>query len=330
VTVHLVTVGNSVRKDFIRPRGGRARNPALVSHDDRLLDAGLLGVDTADRASVEVFLNRLGSGDPAARQAASKAVAVAEMLGTPTGGSGWPSTVSAESTGLVAVTDTHTVNGDDLVVLLSSDTSDGMLAAFWNGAFMLGGRLEGLSYLAGPTAVLASSSTPPGAHLPERGGVLVVRIGNLDMARHGQGNDAMSRLGELGRLVLEGIVDDEPVVVHLSGGYKATIPFMIGIAEGMRSIEVRGRTATVTAYVVHEDSFAEGGPPQKIRLPLRRFKETTVQTELAAFTDGKAKDLGRGDTLEGYAYEQAGRGWRLTEFGFGLLALVGCPQVAGW
>ena len=125
---------------------------------------------------------------------------------------------------------------------------------------------------------------------------------------------------------------------YLSGGFKAAIPYLIGLAEAVRSIDqTRLRSLgvehlmpddgpfPVQAFVLHETA-GHAAPP--IRLPLRRLIAAAVRQELTGF-DERGRRSGRPGSglLEGYAYEASGRPrneiYELTAFGEGLRALFG-------
>jgi hypothetical protein len=127
----------------------------------------------------------------------------------------------------------------------------------------------------------------------------------------------MRGLGTLGPSLRYGVARGrEPFRCYLSGGFKAAIPYLIGLAEGLRSLPGSGQ---VDAIVLHE--ITERDP---IQLPLRRMEPGMVRDELSGFdADGLGYREPEG-FLEGYAYERFGsRCWQLTAFGEGLRALFG-------
>jgi len=136
----------------------------------------------------------------------------------------------------------------------------------------------------------------------------------------------MRGLGALGRALLprcdvkphgEFVTDDnEEFSVYLSGGFKAAIPYLIGLAEGLRSI---GGVGPVNAWVLHETTTSGA-----IQLPLRRMTIEAIRWAVQGYDgDGERKTEPSSDALDGYAYERHGRRWRLTAFGEGLRTLVG-------
>jgi hypothetical protein len=329
MTVHLITVGNSLREN-------RAEHPRFrdVMAEGDFADADRLGitvdndVDRAARATVDGLLRRLGGeGGPDAVAVALVEEACRDLGAVSDNGANtWPACCSAESESLNSVTGRHTVSAGDLVVLLVSDTPVGLLSGLWNAVHLAGpiDTFQRLDYAGGDTKLEG---------LGARGRVRIQVVSDLDLARPGRFNEAMGRLGEIGCAVLRDLNHDEDILVHLSGGYKATIPFMIGIAEGMRSVSLGGLPpASVRAVVVHRDSV-EGHRRRPVDVPLRRLKEGDLRTELREFdASDRARcttsgAVGRGnDALLGYAYDQTEQGAtvaELTPFGHGLRALVG-------
>jgi hypothetical protein len=115
-----------------------------------------------------------------------------------------------------------------------------------------------------------------------------------------------------------GVRPGEPFRFYLSGGFKAAIPYLIGLAEGLRSLDPERE---VSAYVLHDTTRSA-----PIRVPLRRLLPQVIRAHLAGFDpDGTRSDRPSGTAalLEGYAFERDGRRWRLTAFGEGLRALFG-------
>jgi hypothetical protein len=346
MTVHLVTVGDSVRR-FILDPGPRHQPPhqpppGLVhrgKHRDaeRLSVNGHPALDLKKPDSLAEWLHRLAAGDADTVARATEAIDEAGVASW-----GWRASAEATTlhtvtvqaaiagTGVVAGPGHGLIGGQDLVVLLASDTGAGLLAAFWNAALLRDGDLGQFAYLDDPAGDVISLSGPARG-LPGRGGVLVARIRNLDLSAGKDYRPAMRHLGILGRRVLEGLDDGEDIQVHLSGGYKATIPFMIGIAEGLRSVKLSGRSAAagVRAFVVHEDPFTAdpATAPQLIELPLRYLNSGILDDELDRIT-GTAPPGEHLGALEGYAYLRVGDRFERTPFGEGLIELMGRAQKA--
>lgn len=313
MTVHLMTVGDSARRSLTEPPPGKAPPPSLVryGHGNAVLcDDTHLGVEHGDAGSVAELLTRLTAGDQPTREAAEGLYRLAQV-------GSWEARASAEITSLQARTDQTSVSTDDMVVLLSSDTASGLLAAWWNAAHMLRGDFSRLTYLDTPNRVLPMP--------PRDGRVVITRIPGLNMRIPAGRGPAMRVLGDVARQVLACLDDGERVDLHLSGGYKATMLYLVGIAEAMRSVKLpTGRFAEISAFVVHEDSIDKPGDTNRlIELPLRRIDPASLRDELAAAAAGRQP---AGNQLEGYAYNvhstPAGT-VELTPFGEGFRTLLG-------
>lgn len=224
----------------------------------------------------------------------------------------WAAGLSAElDTFARAPGSSYPLHENDIAVLISSNTAVGLLAGLWNAAALVGGDLGRVCYLAEPGDPLT----------PSRGRAVLLRIPGLDTGDDSGFAEAMTGLGRFGRNLRDGkgISPDEPFRFYLSGGFKAAIPYLIGLAEGLRSLDER---RDVSAWVLHDATRSAA-----IRLPLRRLVMGTVQSQLEGFgPDGTRRDPpGSPAVLEGYAYEkeQGGKVWRLTPFGRCLIALFG-------
>lgn len=220
----------------------------------------------------------------------------------------WDAGISAELETLGKVEGaTMPLRAADTAVLVCTDTAPGLLAGAWNAAALAGGDLGRVSYLPDPRQRLGEV----------RGRVLLVRVEGLDARSERGFAEAMAGLGALARNLLDSpqVGDDDPVRFYLSGGFKAAIPYLIGLAEGVRSADP-GRE--VNAYVRHET-----GRSGAIRLPLRRMIARRVREELGYFDEqtGACDQVPEPRLLEGYAYERVSGRYQLTPFGKGLLAL---------
>jgi len=230
----------------------------------------------------------------------------------------WPSIVSGELKTVARMPGTgYPLSHADTAVLVSSDTSGGLLAGLWNAAALADGDLSRVSYLARPDMPLG----------PLRGRALVVRVPGLDAAEEDGFRRAMGGLGTLGRNLLQSgeLRRAEPILFCLTGGYKATMPYLIGLAEGLRSLDAGH---PVDAFVMHETAGQQAPP---IRLPLRRLVASQVEQELSGFdASGERAAVPRPALLNGYAYDVADGRCTLTAFGEGLRALFGVsPERAG-
>lgn len=306
MTVHLISVGRSILDTFDRPRS-RVDNPDLVR---MLKDArpGELLAEVRDGADADAWVARATDpvrGVPALTEAIARAAP-----GT------WPARVSAELDTLHHE-GAYPLSGTDIAVLICSDTPDGLLSALWNAvALTTGGPdprpMDRIGYLADPGSPLGTV----------RGRALIVRMPGLDIGDEKSFTQSMRGLGTLaGHLVAHPEVpEEEPAVCHLSGGYKATIPYLIGLAEAIRSLP---GTRQVEALVLHEAASTT------VRLPLRRIAPELIACELKGFDEhGRCATRPYSTYLDGYAYRQDDESapwspWTLTAFGHGLRALFG-------
>jgi hypothetical protein len=308
MTVHVISVGRSLLDTFTS--GERLKNlPADVAKaisqerpQDMLVDAQ--AAENGEVAS-DWLAGVLTSGN--LRDSLFAAMVRAIRPGI------WPARVSAELDTFSRVKDAAIpLSAADTAVLVCSDTPEGILAGLWNATALAGGDLERIRYLPDPAGPLGSV----------RGKALVARVKGLDASSESDFMEAMSGLGTLGRHLL-----DSPAVspadafrFYLSGGFKAAIPYLIGLAEGLRSTS---GTRKVDAYVLHET-----GRSGAIRLPLRRMIAAQVAEELAGFEGQPAlrKELPCPALLYGYAYDRKGKSYELTPFGEGLRALFPPPH----
>lgn len=239
----------------------------------------------------------------------------------------WLSRASAELAALARYSDRRSTDlprkarldagSKDTVVLLTTDTVAGLRSALWNALALTSGD---------PTRVLWLPTPQDPVSHPE-GKVIIAPITGLAVGDPDAMFRAMRNLGLLGHALVDDIVGPgKDYVFHLSGGYKATIPYLIGLAEGMRGLKDKDKVASVTAYVLHEDDLSH-----LIPLPLRILPYEVLQDELESvdWDDQPPHGLGRRlhqvsghQLLDGYAYERRNKEWRLTPFGEGLLHLI--------
>jgi hypothetical protein len=251
----------------------------------------------------------------------------------------WPFGVSAEVATLGRVDPgAIPLRETDIVLLVCSDTPDGLLAGVWNALRMTHGNLAAVRYLPQPGAGLGDV----------RGRAVVVRVPGMDAGSAAGFRQAMGGLGVLARHVFEslhGAKQPEEFRFYLSGGYKAAIPYLIGLAEAVRSVDKvtlgqlgvpdlmprDGRPYPVQAFVLHETAEEDLTNAPVIKLPLRRLVASSARQELTGFGEsGKRRGLRGPGLLTGYAYEVHGPADRpdkaeceLTEFGAGLRELLG-------
>jgi hypothetical protein len=307
------------------PPGSGDLAAAIRRSDPRpadLLDPGA----TRPEAS-EWLAEALAGGAPAALL-----LEVAEAVQLPR----WPLSMSAELETFAKVqqSGTFTLGRGDIAVLICSDTPEGLLAGLWNAVALVGGDLARVRYVPD-----ASSVPDPSRALGDvRGKVVLARVTGMDAGNAGF-RDAMGGLGLLARHLFasKSLTQGEEFRFHLSGGFKAAIPYLIGMAEAIRSVDAtclsdlgaanlmpKYGPYPVTAYVAHETVETDLPP---IRLPLRLLDAEAVRYELKEFGKSLRHGLPDGALLNGYAYECSGKKGTevctLTAFGQGLRELFG-------
>ena len=314
VTVHVISVGLSVLRsledeDKLTELGQKRDLITAIRQakpQDLLKEAA--ADKTGDAASDWLASVLARPDDPLRDQQAAERLAAATAAIKP---DQWHRRISAELGTFAAVQGgAIQLRKSDTAVLVCTDTAEDLLAGLWNATALTGGVLSRIRYLAAPAAQLGKV----------RGAVLLTRIKQLDASSDSGFATAMRGLGTLGRGLLdaEDIGQKDPFSFYLSGGYKAAIPYLIGLAEGVRSA---GGDRAVDAYVLHESSEKD----KAIRLPLRRVIPESVSGELSDFNDHTGicdTKIPEPRVLEGYAYEREGKKrFKLTPFGEGLRAL---------
>lgn len=316
MTVHLISVGLSVLDALETPE----RKISDRDETDAIRAAGVTALldENASGAEADAWM-RTDAWD--AMRAALATVDVAL----------WEPGISAEIDTFARVDpgEIPLLDGDK-AVLICSDTPKGLLSGLWNAAVLAGGNLDKIRYLPSPESGLELIA----------GGVLIVRAEKLDARFPAQFSDAFRGLGVLARnlFTMGKLSKGEEFRFYLSGGYKAAIPYLIGLAEAVRSVDARrlrqlgvghlmpgdAEAYPSRAFVLH-DTAPQGA--KAIELPLRRLVAEAVRNELRVFgKTGTSDRTPEFDQLEGYAYEKEGRGtYRLTPFGAGLRELHGVP-----
>ncbi|MFL1378499.1 MULTISPECIES: hypothetical protein [unclassified Nocardiopsis] len=320
MTVHIVSVGVSLRDFFEKGHLERVGRTVPGGEEAReYWNKDKLGLaekvyDTTRRLN-DAFGPGTGpaSGAPSGAELPSRnELAVFSELASDVQARKWTSVA-----GLSAELDTvRTYNpamiaDEDRTVLLASDTEDGRACAVWTAIALAKGNVERVLYLCG---------MGPDTRLdrPGPGQILVVCVKGLDARRKEEFALAMEGLGYLARLLVGNrtrgidplLEHGESVLFHLSGGYRATVPYLISAAEWLRSL---GRDAQ--AHVLPEKA------EQTLPIPLRRLSPELVGRELAGFGEYTAPEVPQGALLEGYAYERQSPGARLTAFGRGMRIL---------
>jgi hypothetical protein len=336
VTVNVISVGISVLDALADPEAKLAGKTEIITAIRRtaprelMADAGIDEVRGKQEASAWLAA-ALSPGRSGARDALADAAAAVRP-------GQWPLNMSAEveTFGVVQRTGGFSLSGGDLAVLVCSDTPPGLLAGAWNALAITGGDLSRVRYV--------PDIATPGSGLADlHGHAVLVRITGMDASDSKGFQAAMNGLGLLGRSLFASgsLRPAEEFRFYLSGGFKAAIPYLVGLAEAVRSVDVTclerlGRADLmpgpgpwpVKAFMLHE-AAAPGTPP--IELPLRRIVARVVRNELTEWENGQRTGVPDQGLLEGYAYEVASgppgkERCELTAFGAGLRALFGLSR----
>jgi len=160
--------------------------------------------------------------------------------------------------------------------------------------------------------------------------VYVCRIPDLDLGNSQPTSTTWRSLGAVGRLVADTAKQtpggDWNVVVHLSGGYKAMIPYVMVLAEGVHS-RLRDprdgprRRPEIRAVAIHDPS--DGGDPTVSRIlidiPVRAIGPDLLSDveKLKKLTQPDSAIVGAGvsEDLLGLFIEREGPVYRLTQPG---------------
>ncbi|WP_239405801.1 hypothetical protein [Frankia sp. Cj3] len=204
---------------------------------------------------------------------------------------------------------------DDRVVLLASDTAEGMLAALLNAArFRRPVRVHARPVLDGTAdgVLLRAEAAGEPVH--------ILRIPRLLPDKTETFTEAMENVAKA--LVWSALLHRPPraeLALHLSGGYKATLPYLVAFAEYLN-----GERPPVRAFCLHEGG-AENPDPDLVEIYLRAIRTKTDMAELAVAETGCLPT----DTeqLLGFAYRNVHARAELTPLGWGLAAMR--PYLAG-
>lgn len=207
--------------------------------------------------------------------------------------------------------DNHRPISTDRIVLLASDTAKGVLAAL-----LVGVALDRpVRYHSstprhpGDEGFLAVADVANGAAAP----VDVVRVEKLLPDSTVQFNEAMEHLGAA--VVWARQLDlGAPLALHLAGGYKATIPYLVAFAEYLQA-----RWRNITAWCLHEGDEELGTRPEPVRVGLR---PVDVAADMAALRTAHSGRIPAGGRLERYCYDVPAGEPVLTPLGRGLSAFL--------
>lgn len=208
--------------------------------------------------------------------------------------------ISAERSGLGAPGAPRFDPDEDQVVLLASDTVLGILSAHLN-AVSLGRRAR---YFTAPSAAWNWR--------PDARSALVVRVPELRLDHPTGLDDAAASLAIALRLAHRIARDrDDRLVVHVAGGFKASIPVLVALAE---HLPLRPE---VQVWCKHEEGSAA------LRVPIRRpsrgaWPPPELRADLEAASRGQTAMSG---LWEGFAYRTQGARCEPTSLGRALYAL---------
>lgn len=342
MTVHVISVGLSVLEALDEPEkkfGGKDDLVGAIreARPSELLEVAGIGDRDRDGASGWVAA-ALSAEESEHRRALAEAIGAVRPRE-------WPRHVSAETDtfGRVRSRGGFSLSGGDKAVFICSDTPAGLLAGVWNALAITGGDLRLLRYVAD-----AKEDTSLGEL---KGRAVLVRVTGMDARNNAGFNEAMDGLGMLAhRLFKSGSLDKaEEFRFYLSGGFKAAIPYLVGMAEAVRSVDAQSLAGIgaarlmpdsgpypVKAYMLHEAAMPHETAPQApdappIELPLRRIVASVVRSELSGYEDGHRTGKPVPAILDGYAYDVKGgrpgaEDCELTPFGAGLRALFGLSR----
>jgi hypothetical protein len=199
----------------------------------------------------------------------------------------------------------------DRIVLIASDTGDGISAAMCVAYIMAGGDLGDIRYLTAPGADQVSG-------FPDRlgkGKVTVVRVPGLGPHT----SEVRAAVAAIGRILRSLFLLVEALEVHLTGGYKLTLLHTMAMTEIVYSM-APDRTSAWYVY--------EGADAQAVQIGLRRFSEDLLRDmreELGNAATGKGP--GGPATFEGQLWKRLGEDSQLTDFGEGFLAVLSGPPI---
>ncbi|MGH3842090.1 MAG: hypothetical protein ACRDS0_11690 [Pseudonocardiaceae bacterium] len=219
-----------------------------------------------------------------------------KLTGTPRATVASDPSMAAEWTSVRAVRDDadYSAAGGRAYVLIATDSDRGLRAAT---LVAMRYRHTTVRYLHEPLQAGPLAADP--------GDVYICRIPDLDLGEREPTSVTWRSLGAVGRMVVDTVTQtghgEWDVVVHLSGGYKAMIPYLMVLAEGVHS-RLRneplgpGRRPKIHAVAIHDPS--DGTNPNQARnvidIPVRAFDGDLLADvrKLAALTQPDTDDVG--------------------------------------
>lgn len=195
------------------------------------------------------------------------------------------------------------------LVLLASDTAEGVLAALLNAARL---RKQVIYH---PRPQL--DSTAAGYPVLDEGmeePLHILRIPGLLPNSTDRFSEAMAHVAVAmvwaGRLHRNA---GEKLAIHLSGGYKATIPYLVTLAE-----YVRAAWPPVQAWCLHEGDADDNPAPQPVAIGLRRVD---LDADLGCLKEAQTGVLPDSARLLDFAYTDNGGRPALTPIGYALKSM---------
>jgi hypothetical protein len=229
---------------------------------------------------------------------------------------GWPALVCAETTTLSVHTGLPTpsrlLDRGDRVLLLASDSDEGIAAALCVAYLIAGGKSARICCVDTPAdddaAVTFGRSLAVGK-------VTIVRVTGLEPDQL----NMHRAVAGIGRTLLAVHDLGDPIEVHLTGGYKVTLLHTLTMTELLYS----RAPDRVSAWYVFEGT--EDKKPAMVRMGLRLFMDKHLKGMREELSGVVQKVETRGPYLfERVAWERLDDGTRvLTEFGVGHLAVLG-------
>lgn len=162
----------------------------------------------------------------------------------------------------------HGADADAAYVLIASDTDDGLRSAIMVAAQYA----DRVIYIPEPIDARELRIEPRETY--------VFRIPRLDLGTDKPNDRTWLSLGSVGHVIArtarQAAVTPWSVLLHLTGGYKAMMPYLLVMAEGIRSVFEQSRNIadrrapTLRALSVHEDERATPLPRlRQVELPIR-------------------------------------------------------------
>ncbi len=221
-----------------------------------------------------------------------------------------PRVLCAETSTLAAATDLgdlrELLDRLDTLVVLASDTDQGVAAALYLAQFIAGPELTDVVYVSSR----AHPASKPIMPVFRPGTLTVLRLRGLDPMQSGSAfKEAVADIG----LALRAAFDlGEKLEVHLSGGFKATLLHTLSMTELLYSLDP-GRVRALNLFE---------GTDAITPIGMRRFDQAycdEMREELAAVARGDLHLAAQ--TFVGLAWDEDSR--KLNAFGEGFLSVLG-------